>query len=171
MSLITPDFGLLFWMTLIFAIVFFVLAKFGFPLITGMVKKRSDHIEQSLRDAEEAQKALKQLAEEQKRMIEEARKEQARILNEAATAGDKIVQEAKDQAREQTTAMIEKAREEIRVEQETARREISNEIAALSVEVAEKLVRGHLDSDERQRGLIDKLIEEARSSREHEQIN
>ena len=159
MSLITPDFGLLFWMTLIFAIVFFVLAKFGFPLITGMVKKRSDHIEQSLRDAEEAQKALKQLAEEQKRMIEEARKEQARILNEAATAGDKIVQEAKDQAREQTTAMIEKARE------------ISNEIAALSVEVAEKLVRGHLDSDERQRGLIDKLIEEARSSREHEQIN
>ena len=171
MSLITPDFGLLFWMTVIFAIVFFVLAKFGFPLITGIVKKRSDHIEQSLRDAEEAQKALKQLAEEQKRMIEETRKEQARILNDAASAGDKIVQEAKDQAREQTAAMIEKAREEIRVEQETARREISNEIAALSVEVAEKLIRGHLDSDERQRALIDKLIEEARAPREHEQVN
>ena len=99
MSLITPDFGLLFWMTLIFAIVFFILARFGFPLITGMVKKRSDRIEKSLRDAEEAQNTLKQLAEEHKRMIEEARKEQARILNEAATAGNKIVQEAKDQAR------------------------------------------------------------------------
>ena len=165
MSLITPDFGLLFWMTLIFAIVFFILAKFGFPLITGMVKKRSDRIEQSLKDAEEARKALKELAEEHKRMIEEARKEQARILNEAATAGDKIVQEAKDQAREQTTAMIEKAREEIRIEQETARRELSHEVAALSVEVAEKLVRGHLDTDQRQRALIDKLIEEARASR------
>ena len=168
MSLITPDFGLLFWMTLIFAIVFFILAKFGFPLITGMVKKRSDRIEQSLKDAEEARKALKELAEEHKRMIEEARKEQARILNEAATAGDKIVQEAKDQAREQTTAMIEKAREEIRIEQETARREISNEVATLSVEVAEKLIRGHLDPAQRQNELIDKLIEEARASREQE---
>ena len=171
MSLITPDFGLLFWMTLIFAIVFFVLAKFGFPLITGMVKKRSDRIEQSLKDAEEARKALKELAEEHKRMIEEARKEQARILNEAATAGDKIVHDATTQARTQTTAMIEKAREEIRIEQETARREISNEIAALSVEVAEKLIRGHLDSDERQRALIDKLIEEVREPREREQVN
>ncbi|MBQ9397982.1 MAG: F0F1 ATP synthase subunit B [Bacteroidales bacterium] len=165
MSLITPDFGLLFWMTLIFAIVFFILAKFGFPLITGMVKKRSDLIEQSLRDAEQARKTLKELAEEQKRMIEEARKEQARILNEAASTGDKIVQEAKDQAREQTAAMIEKAREEIRIEQETARQQIAAEVATLSVEVAEKLVRGHLDSAQRQNDLIDKLIEEARTSR------
>ena len=169
MSLITPDFGLLFWMTLIFAIVFFILAKFGFPLITGMVKKRSDRIDQSLKDAEEARKALKEMAEEHKRMIEEARKEQARILNEAATTGDKILQEAKDQAREQTAAMIEKAREEIRIEQETARREISNEVAALSVEVAEKLVRSHLDSSQRQSALIDKLIEEARAS--HGQVS
>ena len=169
MSLITPDFGLLFWMTLIFAIVFFILAKFGFPLITGMVKKRSDRIDQSLKDAEEARKALKELAEEHKRMIEEARKEQARILNEAASTGDKILQAAKDQAREQTAAMIEKAREEIRVEQETARREISNEVAALSVEVAEKLVRAHLDSSQRQSALIDKLIEEARAS--HGQVS
>jgi len=167
MSLITPDFGLLFWMTLIFAIVFFVLAKFGFPLITGMVKKRSDRIEQSLRDAEEAQKTLKTLAEEHKRMIEEARKEQARILNEAATAGDKIVAEAKEEAREQTAAMIEKAREDIRIEQETARREISNQVATLSVEVAEKLVRSHLDTDERQNVLIEKLIEEARAAHGH----
>ena len=171
MSLITPDFGLLFWMTLIFAIVFFILAKFGFPLITGMVKKRSDRIEQSLRDAEEAQKTLKRLAEEHKRMIEEARKEQARILNEAATAGDKIVQEAKEEARTQAAALIEQAREEIRIEKDTARRELSAEVTQLSIEVAEKLIRGHLDSDERQRALIDKLIEEARAPREHEQVN
>lgn len=169
MSLITPDFGLFFWMTLIFAIVFFILAKFGFPIITGMVKKRSERIEQSLRDAEEAQKALKELAAEHKRMIEEARKEQSRILNEAASAGDQIIAEAKQQAREQTAAMIGKAREEIRIEQDTARRQISNEIATLSVEVAEKLLRGHLDSDERQAELIDRMIEEARAS--HEPVN
>lgn len=168
MSLITPDFGLLFWMTVIFAIVFFILAKFGFPLITGMVKKRSDRIDQALRDAEQAEKQLKRMAEEQRQLIEEARKEQARILNEAAANGDKIVQEAKDQARAQTTAMIEQAREEIRIEQDTARRELSNEIASLSVEVAEKLVRSHLSTKERQNALIDKLIEEARASRGQE---
>ena len=168
MSLITPDFGLLFWMTVIFAIVFFILAKFGFPLITGMVKKRSDRIEQSLREADEAQRVLKELAEEHKRMIEDARKEQARILNEAAVNGDKIVQEAREQAKAQTTAMIEQAREEIRIEQDTARRELSNEIASLSVEVAEKLVRSHLSTKERQNALIDKLIEEARANRGQE---
>ena len=168
MSLITPDFGLLFWMTVIFAIVFFILAKFGFPLITGMVKKRSDRIDQALRDAEQAEKQLKRMAEEQRQLIEEARREQARILNEAAANGDKIVQEAREQAKAQTTAMIEQAREEIRIEQDTARRELSNEIASLSVEVAEKLVRSHLSTKERQNALIDKLIEEARANRGQE---
>ena len=165
MSLITPDFGLLFWMTVIFAIVFFILAKFGFPLITGMVKKRSDSIEQSLRDAEEARNSLKNLAEEQKKLIEEARREQARILNEAAAAGEKIVQDAKEQARAQTTAMIEQAREEIRIEQDTARRQLTDEVTGLAVDVAEKLIRGHLSSAEKQNALIDKMIEEARANR------
>lgn len=163
MSLITPDFGLLFWMTLIFAIVFFILAKFGFPMITGMVKKRSETIEQSLKDAEEARKALKELAAEQKKMMEEARKEQSRILNEAAAAGDKIVQEARRQAQEQTEAMIGHAREEIRIETETARRELSREVAGLAVAVAEKLVRSHLSTEERQHELVDKLVEETRA--------
>jgi F-type H+-transporting ATPase subunit b len=164
MSLITPDFGLLFWMTLIFGIVFFVLAKFGFPLITDMVKKRSDRIETSLRQAEEADRQLKEMAAEHKRMLEEARKEQARILNEAAAAGEKLVQEAKEQAKAQTAAMIEQAREEIRIEQETARRKLADEVTGLAIDVAEKLVRGHLSSAEKQHALIDKLIEEARAS-------
>lgn len=169
MSLITPDFGLLFWMTLIFAIVFFILAKFGFPIITGMVKKRSDSIEKSLRDAEQAQNTLKTLALEQKQLIEEARKEQARILNEAASTGDKIIQEAREKAREQTDAMIAHAREEIRIETDTARRQLAGEVTNLSIEVAEKLLRGHLNSPEKQTELIDRMIEEAR--RNHKNVN
>ena len=169
MSLITPDFGLLFWMTLIFAIVFFLLAKFGFPLITGMVKKRSDSIEKSLRDAESARKEMKKLASEQKRMLEEARKEQARILNEAAEAGDRIMQDARQRAAEQTAAMIEQAREDIQIETETARRKLAGEVTNLSIEVAEKLLRGHLNSTERQTELIDRMIEEARRS--HNNVN
>ena len=169
MSLITPDFGLLFWMTLIFAIVFFILAKFGFPLITGMVKKRSDSIEQSLREAAQARDALAGLAAENRKLLEEARKEQARILNQAAKTGDQIIEEARQQAREQTEAMIAQAREEIRIEQETARRELSAEVTNLAIDVAEKLVRQHLSPAQRQQELIDKLIDEARAA--HGQAN
>ena len=165
MSLITPDFGLLFWMTLIFAILFFLLAKFGFPMITGMVKKRSDHIEKSLSDAEQARQALSELAREQKRLIDQAKKEQSRIINEASAAGEKIIAEAREEARVQTEAMIEKAREEIRVERESAMREVRGQVASLSVDIAEKLVRGHLESSQKQRSLIDSLIDEARSDR------
>ena len=169
MSLITPDFGLLFWMTLIFAIVFFILAKFGFPMITGMVKKRSESIEKSLKEAEAARNEVKKLACEQKMLIDQARKEQARILKEAATAGDKIIADAREQARVQTAAMIEQAREDIRIETETARRQLADEVTNLSVEVAEKLLRGHLNSTERQSELIDRMIEEAR--RNHQNVN
>lgn len=169
MSLITPDFGLLFWMTLIFAIVFFILAKFGFPMITGMVKKRSESIEKSLKEAEAARNEVKKLAREQKKLIDQTRKEQARILNEAATAGDKIIADARVQARVQTAAMIEQAREDIRIETETARRQLADEVTNLSVEVAEKLLRGHLNSTERQSELIDRMIEEAR--RNHQNVN
>ncbi|MBR4480109.1 MAG: F0F1 ATP synthase subunit B, partial [Bacteroidales bacterium] len=86
MSLVTPDFGLLFWMTLIFAIVFFVLAKWGFPAITGMVDKRSERINESIEKAREAEKMLSEMAERQAAMLEETRAEQGRILREAAQA-------------------------------------------------------------------------------------
>ena len=100
MSLITPDFGLLFWMVLIFGIVFFVLAKFGFPVITSMVQKRSDHIAESLRKAQEAQDKLEGLAAEQTKMIEQTRLEQKRILKEASQARDNIIASARQQAQE-----------------------------------------------------------------------
>ena len=84
MSLITPDFGLLVWMTLIFGIVFFVLAKWGFPMITGSVEKRAQRIGESIKAAKEAEERLRNLAEEQSRMIEEARQEQIAAEKESA---------------------------------------------------------------------------------------
>ena len=97
MSLVTPDFGLLFWMVIIFGVVFFVLAKFGFPVITGMVRKRSDHIEESLKKAQEAQEALENLTRESRRINEEARAEQGRILKEATRTLHGIMEELKTQ--------------------------------------------------------------------------
>jgi len=162
MSLITPDSGLIIWMTLIFGIVFFILARFGFPLITSMVKKRNDYIGKSLSDAKKAQEQLESLAEEHRQMIAQAKKEQSRILNEAADARDKIISEAREQARTETSAMIAQAKVEIEQQKENAMREVRREVASLSVNIAEKLVRTHLDSSEKQNALIDNLIDEAR---------
>ena len=99
MSLITPDFGLLVWMTLIFGIVFFVLAKWGFPMITDSVQKRADRINESIKKAKEAEESLRNLASEQDAIVEKARKEQAKIMKEAAASRDALIEQAKVQAR------------------------------------------------------------------------
>ncbi len=161
MSLVTPDFGLLFWMVLIFGAVFFVLAKFGFPVITSMVQKRSDHIEDSLRKAQEAQDRLEGLAAEQVKMIEQTRQEQKRILKEASDARDSIIASAKQQAQEEASKIIEHAKTEIAAERETALRDICRQVSLVSVQVAEKIVRKDLETSAEQLSLLDRMVSEA----------
>ncbi len=161
MSLVTPDFGLLFWMVLIFGAVFFVLAKFGFPVITSMVHKRSDHIADSLRKAQEAQASLEGLAAEQVKMMEQTRQEQRRILKEAADARDSIIASAKQQAQEEAAKIVERAKTEIAAERESALRDICHQLSLLSVQVAEKIVRKDLESSSEQLALIDRMVNEA----------
>ncbi|MBR1575508.1 MAG: F0F1 ATP synthase subunit B [Bacteroidales bacterium] len=160
MSLITPDFGLLVWMTLIFGIVFFVLAKWGFPMITGMVDQRSERINASIAQAREAEKQFAEMADRQTALIEETRREQARILKEAADARDKLVADAKEQAREEASKLIQQARTQIAAEKESALRDVRAEVANLSVEVAEKVLREKLSTEDAQLKLIDKLVGE-----------
>ena len=160
MSLITPDFGLLFWMTLIFAILFFVLAKFGFPLITSMVNKRSERIAGSIRMAKEAEQRLSEMAKEQTRMIEETRAEQARILKEASQTRDNILAQAKAQAQDETEKMLASARTQIAAEKESALRDIRKEVALLSVNVAEKVIRKDLKEGNSQIELISRMVDE-----------
>ena len=141
MSLITPEFGLLFWMTVIFAIVFFLLAKFGFPVITDMVRKRQERIDRSLKDAREIEARMGQMVEEHARMLDEARKEQAQILREATDTRNKILATAKDEAREEAAKILAEARTEIEAEKEAALRDVRKEVAVLSVSIAEKILR------------------------------
>ena len=161
MSLITPDFGLLFWMVVIFGIVFFLLAKFGFPVITKAVQTRSDHIADSLKAADEAQKRLAGMAEEQARMIEETRLEQSRILKEASETREKIIAQAKEDAAAEAGKLLEHAKVEIAAERESAIRDIRRQVAMISVEVAEKIVRKDLDEGDGQLALLDRLVDEA----------
>ncbi|MCM1178430.1 MAG: F0F1 ATP synthase subunit B [Clostridium sp.] len=161
MSLLMPDSGLLFWMIVIFAIVFGLLAKFGFPMITGMVEKRTERIGESLRLAREADEKIGTLAKEQERMIAEARKEQDRILKEAAQARENIILQAKAQASDEAEKIIADARIRIEAEKESAIRDIRGQVALLSVKVAEKIIRKELSSDSEQLALVDRMLEEA----------
>lgn len=165
MSLVTPDFGLLFWMVLIFGAVFFLLAKFGFPVITSMVQKRSDHIEDSLRKAQEAQSQLEGLAAEQVKMIEQTRQEQRRILKEASDERDNIIASARQQAQEEASKIVERAKTEIEAEREAALRDVCRQVSLISVQVAEKIVRKDLESSSEQLALLDRMVDEASRSK------
>ena len=110
MSLLVPDSGLLFWMLLSFGIVFFVLAKYGFPVIVKMVNERKEYIDRSLVVAKEANEQLANLKAEGETIMAKAHEEQARILNEAAATRDRIIKEAKEQARIEGDKMMEEVK-------------------------------------------------------------
>ena len=160
MNLMLPDSGLLFWMTIIFAIVFFILAKFGFPIITGMVDKRAKRIDDAIAAARKAEESLAGLAKEQERLIAEAKAEQVRILQEAAAQRDNMIAQAQEQAKEEAKKIMDEAKVRIQEEKEAALRDVRKEVAIMSVAIAEEVVRKELSTDKGQMELIDRMIEE-----------
>ena len=160
MNLVTPDSGLLFWMVLIFVIVLAILWKFGFPVITGMVEKRTARIDDSLRLAREAEERMNALAQEQKKLIEQTQIQQNQMLKEAASTRDSIMSQARDEARQQADLIIEKARTEIEAQKESALRDIRKDAAMLSVQLAEKILRDSLEPRLKQTEYLNKLIDE-----------
>ena len=160
MDLMLPDSGLLFWMTVIFGLVLFILAKFGFPMITGMVEKRNKRINDSLEAARTAEQAIAHLKEEQERIITETRTEQNRLMQEAAAERDRMIAQAQDQARAEAQKIMEDAKVRINQEKEAAMKELRNEVAKMSIAIAEKVVRKDLASDAAQKDLVDKLVDE-----------
>ena len=164
MNLITPDFGLLFWMVVIFGLVFFLLAKFGFPIITDMVDQRSAKIQQSLKDADEIEARMAKWKVEHAQMLEQTRREQSAILKEATETKAKIVADAKQQAKEEADKLLAEAKLQIAAEKESALRDVRKEIALLSVEVAQKVLRRELSDEGSQRAFLDKLVDEAGKS-------
>ena len=160
MNLLLPDSGLIFWMTIIFAIVFFVLAKFGFPVITGMVEKRRVRIDDAIEAARKAEDAITHLNQEQARIMEETRAEQAQLKQMAAQERDLMIAAAKEQARIEARKIMDEAKARIAEEKEDALRDMRREVALLSLAIAERLVRKQMSTDEGQKELVDRLIDE-----------
>lgn len=160
MSLVTPDFGLLVWMTLIFGIVLFILARFGFPVITRSVESRAERIRTTLDDLKKAEDRMKVLAREQEELIARAKEERDAIISDANLTRRQIVSQAREEALAESERIVTKARQDIEHEKETALRELRGKVADLSMQIAGKVLRKSLDGDGEQLRYVNRLIDE-----------
>lgn len=165
-AILTPDLGLLFWMLLAFLVIFFVLAKFGFPAIVNMVEERKKFIDDSLRKAHEANERLANIQAESEKLLQEARERQSVIMKEAAAARDNMIASAEAKAREESARIISEAKAQIETEKQAAIADIRQQVTALSISVAEKILRQHLSDDKKQMEYVDKLLDEVSANAE-----
>lgn len=160
MSLLLPEAGLLFWMLLAFGIVFIILRKYGFPVITSMIDDRKRFIDDALRNAREANERLAAIEKQGRDILNRANEEQARILRDAASMREHILAEARHKAEKEGAAMLAETRRIIQNEKEEALRTIRAEVAEISVAVAEKILRSELTDKKRQQEYADNLAAE-----------
>lgn len=163
MSLLLPDAGLLFWMLLAFGVVFFVLYKYGFPIITSMIDARKQYIDEALKGAKEANEKIANIEQQCNGLIEEARRKQLEILREATAAREQIIKEAHEKADAETERIIAAAKREIEQQREDAMNAVREEAAKVAVAVAEKILRRELAGEERQQQYVERLVDEERS--------
>lgn len=160
MGLITPDYGLLFWMLLAFSVVLIILKKFAWKPILNALKEREKSIEGALKSAEKAKAEMAKLQADNEKILAEARLERDKLIKEARQMKDKIVEDAKAQAQVEAQKMIEAARLSINSEKKAAIKEIKDQVAELSIQVAEKLIKDKLATSADQSAYIDKLLKD-----------
>lgn len=159
-SFFTPDFGLLFWMFITFLVVLIVVGKFGFPAIVKMVEERKAYIDESLNKAREANEKLANIQAESEQILKKAREQQAQILKEAMATRDNIVKDAQIKAQVEGQRILDEAKDLIRVEKENALKDIREQVADLSIQIAEKMLRRELKKSSEQTEMIDRLLNE-----------
>ena len=160
MELVTPGIGLLFWMALSFTIVFLILKKFAWKPIMNALKERDNSIAEALNSATKARKEVEGLKAGNEKIIAEARKEKEIILKEARDIKDKIIAEAKVQANTEAQKSIESARQIIENEKNAAINTIKQQVAELSISIAEKVIRREMKDKKEQDELVDSLLKD-----------
>lgn len=160
MDLLTPDFGLIVWQILIFLVVLFVLSKFAWkPIINGL-NERENSINESLLSAEKARNEMAELKADNEKLLAEARKERDNILKDATAAANKLREEAKEQASQEGARIIADAKASIETQKNAALAEVKDQVAQLSVQIAEKILREKLSDDKAQKEYVSKLVKD-----------
>ncbi len=158
MDLFLPESGLIIWMLIAFLIVFFILAKVAWPMIMKSVDKRNQHIADSLKAAQDANEALAGVEQKRKEIMAESQAEQIKVMKESQDLKNQIIEEAKDQARIEAEKIVAESRVRLQKEQEEAMAEVKNEVVALSISIAEKLLTKELDDKKSQSEYIEQLL-------------
>lgn len=155
--MITPDLGLIFWTGLVFVLLLFILTKFIWKPILGSVNAREQKISEALELAEKTKAEMKQLQAANETLLKEARAERDAIVKDAKATATRMVDEAKNEAKAEAAKIVEAARQTINAEKAAAVAELKTQVAAFSLEIAEKIVRGELASDDKQKALASQL--------------
>ncbi len=158
MDLITPQIGLLFWTGLVFILLLFLLAKFAWKPILGAVNTREQKIADSLELAEKTKIEMKLLQAQNENLLKEARAERDSMIKDAKEIASKMVEDSKNKAKSEADKILISAREQINSDKAAALSELKSQVAAFSLEIAEKLVKDELASDTKQKALADKLV-------------
>ncbi len=161
MELVSPGIGLIFWMLLSFGIVVFITIKYIWPAILGGLKEREEDIANSLEEAKKAREEMKSLQSDNEALIKEAKNQRDDILKEAKALKADILTEAKATATLEGNRLVEEAKKRIQQEKMVAITELKNEVAELSIGIAEKLIKTELSSKNKEKELMDKLIKDA----------
>jgi F-type H+-transporting ATPase subunit b len=160
MGLLTPDPGLLFWMVLSFGVVFFLLAKFGFPVIVKALKDRQEFIAQSLLSAKQANERLESIQAEGEALLQNARSRQQDIISEAMAEKQKIVAAAKEQAESEAHRIAEEAAKSIEAAKTEALKDVHDEVAGLALQIAEQVLRTKMQDRDEQQAAIERILKE-----------
>ena len=160
MELFTPEFGLVFWMFVAFAILFFVLWKWGWPAIMKSIDDRADLIDRGVEYAQSAKEQLDNARQEAGKYIDEARKQQAEILREADRMKTEIIEEARAAASKEAQKVMDAAKVSIEQERKEARQQFRDEVSSFALDIATKVVRGQMADRKAQTKLVDSLLDE-----------
>jgi F-type H+-transporting ATPase subunit b len=162
MRLVTPDIGTIFWMLLMFITVMLILKKFAWKPILNALRNREHSIEEALRSADRAKIEMKKLQADNEKIMAGARRERDKLLKETKKTSELILNEAKNKASEESKKIIQSARAQIENEKDAAIADIRNQVAGLSVDIAEKILQEKLKDDKAQQELMEKLLKDVK---------
>ncbi len=160
MDLITPAIGQIFWGGLVFLILLFLLAKFAWKPVLSAVKNREQSIQEAIELAEKTKAEMEALQAQNQNAEKEARIERDKLIKEASDTAKRLIEEAREEGKAQQANIVAEAQKIINAEKASAIMQLKTQVAALSLEIAEKVIKGELASDDKQKALADQIANE-----------
>ncbi|MCU0356120.1 MAG: F0F1 ATP synthase subunit B [Cyclobacteriaceae bacterium] len=160
MELLTPGTGLIIWQTIIFLMLVILLSRFAWKPILNSLKERESSIQNALEAAEKARSEMARLQSDNEKLLKEAREERDKILREAREAANRMKDEAQDDARKSAERIVDDARAAIQIEKQAAMKEVRTQVALFSLDIAEKLMKKNLATDQAQKEQVEVFIKD-----------